>query len=48
MVEVAQSDRELLKKQYSKSSGWARRVDAMTDGQVSAIILRLKKNGKLK
>lgn len=39
-------DRELLKKQYGKA--FAAKVDKMSDSQVTAILLRLKAQGKLK
>ena len=38
--------REVLKRLY-RSDKWARRVDGMTDDQVTAIYLRLKSQGKI-
>jgi hypothetical protein len=41
------STRELVKKAYPNSIKWSKKVDNMTDGQVTAIFFRLRKEGKI-
>jgi len=45
---MATSQRNELIAAYPQSTGWAARVQSMTDAQVFAIYLRLKKEGKIK
>lgn len=40
-------DRGLLKKLYPKSRNWSLKVDKMSDAQVTAILIKAKKDGKL-
>lgn len=40
------SQRELLKSVYPTRK-WAEKVDKMTDGQVSAIVIKMRNEGKL-
>lgn len=40
------NDRERLKKAYP-SKKWAEKVDKMSEAQVSAVLLRLKSQGKI-
>jgi hypothetical protein len=41
------SKRELIKQAYPHSKTWPVRVDKMSEGQVTAIFFRLKREGKL-
>jgi hypothetical protein len=41
------SQRELLKSVYPTSKKWASRVDKMSDGQVSAILIKMRNEGKV-
>lgn len=42
-----EQDREVIKKAYPNSDSWAEKVDKMSPAQVSAVYIRLKKEGKL-
>lgn len=39
--------RELVKRAYPHSKTWPLKVDRMPDGQVQAIFIRFKKEGKI-
>jgi hypothetical protein len=39
------SDREMIKRAYPQSVKWSGRVDKMSDSQVTAILLRLRRKG---
>jgi hypothetical protein len=39
--------RETLKQAYPDSKTWSKRVSNMTEGQVTAIFFRLKREGKI-
>lgn len=40
-------ERERVKQAYPKSKAWASKVDKMTDSQVTAIFLRMKRERKI-
>lgn len=44
---MGNQDREELKKAYPKSKQWHEKVDNMSPGQVTAIYIRLRAQGKL-
>ena len=45
---TANAERELIKSAYPTSLRWKDRVNKMTDAQVIAVYMRLKRDGKLK
>lgn len=43
-----QKERELVKAVYKNSPTWAKKVDAMSDAQLTAIYMRFKLKGLIK
>jgi len=44
---ITRQEKELVKQAYPHSKTWATKVERMPDHQITAIFLRLKREGKI-